>query len=121
MSNGLPEPEEYMRSRESTFAEIYAALDRGEEETEEHGDLHEALDNMPLSVEIARTVEILLGTGGPHDELQVDVDRDGNITEVRYFYVWGGDRGTFRVKEGTPFYRYAEQQVDLLREIGRLS
>ncbi|MDX1747374.1 MAG: hypothetical protein R3324_15670 [Halobacteriales archaeon] len=46
-----------------------------------------------LNIEVETVYRIVLGTGGPHDEVRVTVDRDGYVTGGTYAYYWAGQDG----------------------------
>jgi hypothetical protein len=74
------------------------------------------LMEMPLSVEVIRHVKILLGTGGPADWLDAELDADDEIRVLEYHYAdWGTHAQTY-VEKGTPLWRFAETFTSIAAE-----
>ena len=55
-------------------------------EPDEHGD--DRTHELPLCIERETVYRIVLGTGGPHDEVRVHVDEHGEVTGGSYVYRW---------------------------------
>lgn len=62
----------------------------------------ERMWELPLSIEVTRTVEVLLSTGGPEDALHADIDRDGTIVRIEYIFKDWFD-GARRTLHGSDF------------------
>lgn len=68
----------------------------------------ERLMEMPLSVDVVRHVKILLGTGGPADWLDAQLDSEGDITTLTYHFADWGDHAQTYVEKDSPLWRFAE-------------
>lgn len=80
----------------------------------------ETLRELPLSVETTKTIRVLLSTGGPADGLNVELDRDGNVSRVVYWFAdWFDYAETVVTDEDSGLYRYAEELAELEQEMGR--
>jgi len=77
----------------------------------------ERLDEMPLSVEIVRHVKILLGTGGPADWLDAELDSDGDVRTLEYHFADWFDHASVPVDQDSPLWRYAERYAELTAEM----
>jgi hypothetical protein len=66
------------------------------------------LYEMPLSVEVIRHVKILLGTGGPADWLDAELDEDGEISTLAYHFADWGTHSSVYVEKGSPLWRFVE-------------
>jgi hypothetical protein len=73
----------------------------------------ERLAEMPLSVEIIRSVKILLGTGGPADWLMAELDADNDIRTLTYHFADWFDHASQSVESDSPLWRFAESFVEL--------
>jgi hypothetical protein len=73
----------------------------------------ERLAEMPLSVEIIRSVKILLGTGGPADWLMAELDADNDIRILTYHFADWFDHASQPVLETSPLWRFAESFVEI--------
>jgi hypothetical protein len=63
-------------------------------------DARQQLDELPLAVESRTTYSIVLGTGGPDDRLEVEVEGERGGREVRgvlYRYSWTTNSATRRL------------------------
>lgn len=76
----------------------YSARDSAEQRIQE----------MPLSVEVVRHVKILLGTGGPADWLDAELDADGDIRTLTYHFADWYDHAAQPVEKDSPLWRFAE-------------
>ena len=47
---------------------------------------YDAMNNLPLSVEVVRTVRVLLSTGGPEDAIEYTLDRSGGVVRAEYVF-----------------------------------
>jgi hypothetical protein len=98
------------------FADLYAASDGHDEDRAEEA--RDELWELPLSVETVRTIKVLFSTGGPADGLSVELDRDGNVSSVRYWFADWFDHAEVTVTdENSPLWRYAEELAEI--EAGR--
>jgi hypothetical protein len=73
----------------------------------------ERLYEMPLSVEVIRHVKILLGTGGPADWLDAELNADNEIRVLEYHYADWGTHASVYVEKHSPLWRFAESFVEL--------
>ena len=73
----------------------------------------ERLLEMPLSVDIVRHVKILLGTGGPADWLDAELDADNDIRSLTYHFADWFDHAAQPVNQNSPLWRFAESFVEL--------
>lgn len=108
--NSIPTGSEYMKGRQESARELAQGLQSDDWEAREEA--QEALDTFALSVEVERHVRIVLGTGGPHDELDVTLWPDGNIREVRYLYAWGSERFETKLDTFDPLWSIAESYAE---------
>lgn len=111
MTEQIPAGWDYMKGREEDVAALLDARDAGTS-TEDYDDPQEGLDEFPLSVQVERHVVIVLGTGGPHDELDVNL-HTGTVT---YGYYWGGERFEHTLPHSTPLARWALEVSDCYDE-----
>lgn len=111
-------PEDYVNnarnSREEDAQAMLDAVDAGEEY--EGQDADEAIDELPLSVELEHHVVIVLSTGGPHEEIDVTIYGDGTIKEAKFGAYWGNNRKETRLHEGDALWTLAERYVGLVAE-----
>jgi hypothetical protein len=70
------------------------------------------LMEMPLSVEVIRHVKVLLGTGGPADWLDAELDTDGEISTLAYHFADWGTHSSVYVEKDSPLWRFAESFVE---------
>lgn len=98
---------EHMQSRADHLADLFSRADdyMDEEVSEEARD---EMWELPLSVETVRTIKVLLSTGGPADGLTIELDTDGNVSTVRYWFADWFDHAETTVPSDSPLYRYAE-------------
>lgn len=107
-----------LTSRADSVASLYDVID-GNATTDENGytleadEAEEALYEMPLSVELIRHVKILLGTGGPADWLDAEIDADGEIRTLEYHFADWFDHASVYVDNHSPLWRFAEAFVAL--------
>lgn len=108
-------------SRSETAVELLGQLETGEEFPEGHDyegqDAYDALMEFPLSIERKELVEIILGSGGPSDWLEVTCSRDrfGLVVEsVTYYATWGSDKLTRVLSNTEPLYMLAEYYVEYM-------
>ena len=79
---------EQLAGRLKQFDEIDCATQSDNEDISDAA--YSRIDELPLSIETRRVVEICLSWGGPADYFIVTLDDDGDIEEVRYrFQDWG--------------------------------
>ena len=66
----------------------YADMANLEEYADPDGmiDAQERIWELPLAVEVIRTVKITLGTGGPGDWFEAQIDAEGNIGRIEYHF-----------------------------------
>ncbi len=105
---------DYMASRAEDIGTLQA-LANGEAQTFDLDaeDAEQQLNEMPLSVELVRHVKILLGTGGPADWLDAELDADNDIRVLEYHYADWGDHAQVYVERDTPLWRFAESFVEV--------
>lgn len=96
---------EYMRGRLEDIADL---LDRARRDD----DAIAELDELPLSYDREVHVRIVLGTGGPHDELDVNVTR-GTVT---YMYAWGSERFETLLPADDPVAAWALGEAELMAD-----
>jgi hypothetical protein len=114
--------DEYRKSREESIGALFAVMDEDPSEPVQVEDWNEALDaetarerleEMPLSVEVVRTVRILLGTGGPADWIDAELDDEGDVRRVRYTYEDWGTHADALVDQRSPLWRMAEHYAEV--------
>lgn len=71
------------------------------------------LQEMPLSVEVIRHIKVLLGTGGPADWLDAELDSDGDIRTLTYHFADWFDHASVPVMADSPLWRFAESFVEM--------
>jgi hypothetical protein len=106
---------EYMESRAETIATLQdeaAAFDEDGYPVSDE-DKIERLYEMPLSVEVIRHVKILLGTGGPADWLDAELDADNDIRVLTYHFADWGTHASVYVEKESPLWRFAESFVEV--------
>jgi hypothetical protein len=107
--------EEYVtgafRSREDDISAMFAA-EKASREVED-GDPTEVMEELPLSVELKRHVEILLSTGGPAEWIDAELYADGSIASAEFVVVWGSDRRVTVLRDSDALWRFAERFTDL--------
>lgn len=123
----------HMADRAETFASLYRLADDSgtPDDFREHDidpDLpgwdveeraHMARHELPLSVEVVKTIKVLLSTGGPADGLTIELDRDGNVSTVRYWFSDWFDHAETTVDQDSPLWRYAEELAEYEWEMDR--
>jgi len=113
---------EYMQSRADSAAELYAIIDSDTAaevdgyETDAEG-AQDRLNEWPLSVEVVRHVKITLGTGGPADWLDVELDSEGDIRTLYYHFADWFDHASTPVERDSPLWRYAESVAEVAEYI----
>jgi len=99
-----------MANRAETFGDLFTVIDNDEER---YDDARNEMDELPLSVEVVKTIKVLLSTGGPADGLTIELDRDGNVSTVRYWFSDWFDHAETTVDQDSPLWRYAEELAEL--------
>lgn len=111
----------HLEGRAASIGELYGQLDDDTSPNwdDEREEAQEALWELPLSVETVRTVKVLLSTGGPADGLTIELDTDGNVASVRYWFAdWFDHAETVVTDENSALYRYAVEVAELEWERG---
>ena len=103
--NSIPTGPEYMDGRLAHIADLLGRV-------HEDDDAITELDELPLAYDREVHVRIVLGTGGPHDELDVNVTR-GTVT---YFYAWGSERFETQLSSFNPVTQWALEQAELMAD-----
>ena len=103
------------RSRNDDLTAMLAAEAAGDEY--EGDDPTERMEELPLSVELIRHVEILLSTGGPAEWIDAELEADGSIRSAEFVAVWGSDRRVTRIDETDALWALAEQYVEGIGEV----
>lgn len=107
---------EHLAGRDEMIAELGARRDHDDDEVRDEA--MEELWELPLSVETTMTVRVLLSTGGPADGLNVELDRDGNVSRVVYWFAdWFDYAETVVTDENSALYRYAVETAELAWEV----
>ena len=111
----IPEGREYMQSRRQNILDLQDRLERAERKGKDDkaDEIRTELDEMPLSVDVVRHVEIMLGVGGPTDWLDAEIDKAGYVTKVTYTYAWGSESFTTSLSSSDALYRYAESVAEV--------
>lgn len=79
----------------------------------------EELDNMILSLDERRTVDVLLGFGGPNIWVAVDMvktDYGWAGDKATWHGAWGGEHVTRNLSDDEPLARWAMGEAELLME-----
>ena len=82
-----------MRTATTTHDHYVSRLEDLREAMEPDEDGDNRTHELPLSIERETVWRIVLGTGGPHDEVRVSVDEHGEVTGGSYVYRWSGMNG----------------------------
>jgi hypothetical protein len=112
--------DDQLKGRADHIAALFAAEDAWDKTTvvddEEltSDDASDRLGELPLSIELIRTVKILLSTGGPADWLEARLDDDG-VSRVEYHFADWYDHAERTVEKDSPLWRYAEQMSEYAR------
>lgn len=69
----------------------------------------DALNDMPLSVDVIKQVRIDLSTGGPADYLVYDLNNDNEIVGITYHFADWWDHAERRLSTSSDEYETAEQ------------
>jgi hypothetical protein len=77
--------EEHLASRLEDMRDIMQRMDHEDEDIRE--DAYNAQNELPLSIDVKRTVIVQLSTGGPGDQFEIDVDDEGNVVRIRYRFI----------------------------------
>lgn len=75
---------------------------------------HEAISELPLAIEIVKTIKVTFSTGGPADGLTITLDADDEVSDVRYWFADWFDHAEEVVAVDSPLHAYAEQLADLM-------
>jgi len=111
MSN-LPSGYDYAAGRRETAESILERMREYSDDSVREDAIIEA-DEFPLSLEVERHVVIVLGTGGPHDELDATLHSDGGVRSVTYRYMWGVERYESQLSNIDPLYELAEYYAEM--------
>jgi hypothetical protein len=106
---------DHMAGRSATILHLQAiasgpamwGLDEDGERIEQD-DATDRLYEMPLSVEVIRHIKILLGTGGPADWLDAELDAEGEIRTLEYHFADWYDHAQTYVERDSPLWQFAE-------------
>lgn len=113
--------EDRLHGRAAQMLDLYdraEAFDRGDSDDEDAAE--EARDEMwelPLSVEVVKTIKVLLSTGGPADGLTIELDTDGNVSSVRYWFADWFDHAETKVDQDSPLWHYAEDIAESMHGV----
>lgn len=116
--SSIPTGYEYMKGRRQYVLEIQDKIERAElkGKHDKVDSLREELDQLPLSVELVKHVEIMLGVGGPTDWLDVELYEGGIPRSVTYYYTWGSESYRTTLSESDALYRYAVSTAEYVTE-----
>ena len=73
---------------------------------------YDALHELPLDIEIIRSIKILLSTGGPSDWLECLIEGEGfdsYVRGVQYHYADWYDHAEVTVSRDSVLFRYAQE------------
>lgn len=109
---------DHKSGREDDFEKLFRIL-RREADPEEHEEfgldpddefvddaVMEQLD--PLAIDEVRHIQVTLSTGGPADGININLDHDGEIIGVQYWFQDWFDGATRPVHTGEALWEYAE-------------
>ena len=102
----------HLEGRETDLEVIYDALDNGDDVDIDGDDLYDALHQLPLDIELVRSIKILLSTGGPSDWLECLIEGDGfdsYVRGVQYHYADWYDHAEVTVSRDSVLFRYAQE------------
>ncbi len=78
----------------------------------------EVLDNYALSVEMVRTVKVLISTGGPADYLTAEVERGRygleRTTDVSYHFADWFDHAEMRLEDSSPLVGWFDEILETM-------
>ena len=101
-----------LEGRETDLEVIYDALDNGDDVDIDGDDPYDALHQLPLDIELVRSIKILLSTGGPSDWLECLIEGDGfdsYVRGVQYHYADWYDHAEVTVSRDSVLFRYAQE------------
>ena len=81
----------HYRGRRDDLEQALEAISSDDPDDQDEG--HAALEVMPLEIATETVYRIVLGTGGPHDEVAVSVNAHGDVVGGEYRYWWYGQPG----------------------------
>lgn len=100
-----------LEGRETDLEAIYEALDNGDD-LDGYDDPYDALHELPLDIEMIRSIKILLSTGGPADWLECLIEGEGfdsYVRGVQYHYGDWYDHAEVTVSRDSVLFRYAQE------------
>ena len=101
-----------LEGRETDLEVIYDALDNGGDVDIDGDDPYDALHQLPLDIELVRSIKILLSTGGPSDWLECLIEGEGfdsYVRGVQYHYADWYDHAEVTVSRDSVLFRYAQE------------
>lgn len=101
-----------LEGRETDLDVIYDALDNGDDVDIDGDDPYDALHQLPLDIELVRSIKILLSTGGPSDWLECLIEGEGfdsYVRGVQYHYADWYDHAEVTVSHNSVLFRYAQE------------
>jgi len=101
-----------LEGRETDLEVIYDALDNGDDVDIDGDDPYDALHQLPLDIELVRSIKILLSTGGPSDWLECLIEGEGfdsYVRGVQYHYADWYDHAEVTVSRDSVLFRYAQE------------
>lgn len=112
-----PTGAEYEADREGneTYAELMDLIDNVDGDDISEDSIREALDDMPLCIDVRKVYSIVLSFGGPNASVNVTT-YCGVIESMEYTFGWGGETYTKRLTEDDAMGRYAAEQVERMIE-----
>lgn len=108
-----------MEAREADMLELFERIDGDDDDDAEAA--QRELDEYGLSLEWSRgRVRYVMGTGGPHDELNWEQGSRGTVADLRFVFMpWFGREEIDSVPAGLT--RHAEMLAQLVDDIGTSS
>lgn len=101
----------------STMKSITDLLSReASDDDEVREEAIEEWSNDVLSVEVKKTVRVLMSTGGPADWFECEIDDENAITAITYVFEDWYDHAERRLQPGTDEYTAAERYCDYFIE-----
>lgn len=107
----------YFETLEEILGENFSIRDQdydeeNESEVERYEEAEEDLLNFALSVERKVVYRVNISVGGPSAWLEIEVSDDSiEIIHIKYHYAWWGDEYSTYVPEGSPMWRWVEENV----------
>lgn len=110
------------QSRANHASALFSIIDNDEIDTVDDEELdadtaYDRLAELPLSIEMLRTVKILLSTGGPADWLEVQLYDDTTPRRITYHFADWFDHAQIDVDKDSPLWRLGEYYIEFAQPL----